>query len=139
MGMMKSAFWTVALTTAMSAEATASPWLLNAGEVVVSNRFDYAQADQEFLASNGRLTHFSLNGKYSSATYTLGARFGLSDWLELEMNLPMRRVVYTADPVILVPTDKSGSAGFDYYQDNVIDLNQRCQASRTFMSPHVSR
>ncbi|MEE2788523.1 MAG: hypothetical protein VX589_14365 [Myxococcota bacterium] len=127
--------WIGSLLLALSCHAAASPWLLSAGEVVVSTRFDYAQADQEFLASNGRLTHFSLDGKYSSSTYTLGARFGLSDWLELEMSLPMRRVVYTADPVILVPTDRTGNAGFDYYQENVIDLNQEVSG---FADLHVA-
>ena len=115
-------FWLLVLLVPGS--ALASPWLLKPGEVVLSGRFDYAQANQEFLASDGRLTHFSLNGQYASTTYTLGARFGLSKWLELDVSLPIRNVVYTADPVILLPTDNTGMSAFDYYQ-NIIDLNQR--------------
>ena len=104
--------------------STASPWLLKPGVATLTAKYDYAFADEEYLASNGRLTPFSLNGAYSSSTYTLGARFGLSSWLELELSLPLREVNYQADPVILLPTDQQGPAGYNYYKSNIINLNQ---------------
>jgi len=104
--------------------AAASPWLLPPGAVTLSARYDYAYARDEFLASTGRLTPFSLNGQYSANTYSLGARLGLSEWLELEVSLPLREVTYQSDPVILNPTALSGEAAYDHYQRNILNFNQ---------------
>ncbi len=104
--------------------AAASPWLLPPGVVTISARYDYAYARDEFLSSTGRLTPFSLNGQYSANTYSIGARLGLSEWLELEMSLPLREVTYQADPVILTPTPLSGDEAYDHYQRNILNFNQ---------------
>jgi hypothetical protein len=106
------------------AQVNANPWLLPPGTMVISARYDYAYADQEFLANDGTLTPFSLNGEYQSSSYTLGARIGISDYFEIEASLPLKSVSYEADPLILLPSSASGEEAFDYYQENIIDFNQ---------------
>ena len=107
-----------------SSFAEANPWLLPPKTVVISGRYDYAYADQEFLANNGKLTPFSLNGEYQASSYTLGARIGISDYFEVEASLPFKLVSYEADPLILVPTEEAGANAFDFYQENIINFNQ---------------
>ena len=105
-------------------ESSANPWLLPPDTIVVSGRYDYAYANQEFLASDGTLTDFSLNGEYQASSYTLGARIGVTEYLEIEFAMPFKSVSYEADPLILNPSVDSGQAAFDYYQENIINFNQ---------------
>ncbi len=104
--------------------ASANPWLLPQGTVVVSGRYDYAYASKEYLADDGTLNDYSLKGEYQASTYTLGARIGVSEHFELEVTLPLKAVSYKADPLILLPSEESGEAAFDYYQENIINFNQ---------------
>ena len=102
----------------------ANPWLLSPGTIVISGRYDYAFADQEYLANDGTLTPFSLDGEYQASSYTLGARIGINDYLEIEANLPLKAVSYEADPLILIPSDEAGEQAFNFYQENIINFNQ---------------
>ena len=104
--------------------AAANPWLLEPGTVVISGTYDYSYANQEFLASDGTLTDFSLNGEYQATSYTLAVRMGISERFELEMSLPLKSVSYRADPLILLPSEQMGQEAFDYYQENIINFNQ---------------
>lgn len=112
------------IASLVSLSAFANPWLLPPGTIVISGRYDYAYADQEFLASDGKLTDFSLNGEYQASSYTLGARIGITHYLELEVSLPFKSVSYEADPLILLPTEADGLGALDYYQENIINFNQ---------------
>lgn len=104
--------------------AVASPWVLPQGKLVVLGRYDYEFADEEFL-DDRKATPFSLNGEYSASTYTVGVRLGLTERVELQMELPVKQVSYTADPVIFFAAPGEGAqADFDFYQENVIDLSR---------------
>lgn len=98
--------------------AQASPWTLPAGSLVVTGRYDFAVADEEFLDER-KAQVYSLNGRLQSSTYSIGARFGAAKGLEFEFDLPIKQVAYTADPVILVDGDN-----LDFFQENIINLNR---------------
>ena len=100
----------------------ASPWLLPPNTMSVSAQYDYAYADQEYLATSGQLTPFSLNGEYIANTFTLGTRLGIAKNFEIAFRLPFKVVTYEADPVILL--ESSDNNPRDFYQDNVINFNQ---------------
>ena len=102
----------------------ANPWLLPSDKISVSARYDYAYANQEYLANTGELTPFSLNGEYFSNAYTLGTRIGVRKGFEIEINLPFKVVTYESDPVILSEPNSSISSSFDFYQENIINFNQ---------------
>ena len=70
------------------------------------------------------MTPFSLNGNTKSSGYTLGARIGISEHLEIEASLPFKSVSYEADPLILVTTEEGMGTTFDFYQENIINFNQ---------------
>lgn len=105
--------------------ALASPWTLPAGVLVVGGRFDYESADEEWLDDGSAARPFSLRGEYQSVTYTLSARLGITDKFELELQIPLRQVSFSSDPVILnsQPTDSMQSS-LDFYQENVLDLSR---------------
>jgi hypothetical protein len=115
---------TLCLAPTAAQEAAASPWILPPGTLVVSGRYDYAMASQEFLADTGTLQAFPLRGRYIANAYTLGARLGLSERFELEMSLPMKVVSFRSDPVILQQSAGVGVEAFDDYQDSIISFNQ---------------
>lgn len=101
--------------------AFASPWVLQPGETALFGRFDFGSADEEFLDS-GPAVPFNLNGELRTLGFELGARFGIFKDFEIQLDIPLKLVSYTADPVILIPTEDPDS--FDYYQENVLDFSQ---------------
>lgn len=104
-----------------STAATASPWVLPPGKLVLVGRYDYEVATEEFLNAREELP-FSLNGRYTASTYSVGVRLGLTERVELQMEVPVKQVNYTSDPVILLPAPGGGGqADFDFYQENVIN------------------
>jgi len=109
--------------TLYASVSSASPWLLPPDTLVLSGRYDYASASEEFLADEGTLQRYPLEGRYLANTYTLGARFGLSERFELEMSLPLKVVSFRSDPVILL-TPPEGGDSFNFYQENIISFNQ---------------
>lgn len=113
--------WTIGTLLTFAATAQASPWLLNQGDVVLSGRFDYQSASEEFLDSGGSQP-FPLRGEYHGTTFELGARIGVFKGFEFEVDIPLKSVSYMSDPVILMPTDSDNS--FDYYQENIIALSE---------------
>lgn len=111
------------LITLFPSFTIASPWLLPPDTLVLSGRYDYTYASEEFLADEGTLQRYPLEGRYLANTYTLGARFGLSERFELEMSLPLKVVSFRSDPVILLsPTNDADP--FNFYQENIISFNQ---------------
>ena len=115
---------TVLLCLSCIHQVYASPWLLPKDHFALSATYDYAYARQEFLATNGELTDFSLNGRYHAHSYTLGVRLSITEYIELETRLPFKTVNYQADPVVLLPSGPDVQRAFDYYQENIINLNQ---------------
>lgn len=107
------------------AAASASPWVLREDQLVVSGRFDFQQADREFLKP-GEVEPYSLNGRYRAATYETSVRLGLVDRLELQLHLPLKQVSYRADPVVLLPCPQQAEADacFQQSQENVISLSR---------------
>jgi hypothetical protein len=116
-------FLIVSIVTLIQFEALANPWLLPPNKMTVSAKYDYAYADQEYLATSGKLTPFSLNGEYIANTFTLGTRIGIRKWFEIEVNLPFKVVTYESDPVILLES-AAGNNPRDFYQENIINFNQ---------------
>ncbi len=116
-------YWFAAIVIACSLPATAmaSPWTLRRGEVGVGASFDFQWASQEFLDDRGVRQSFPLRGRYRAAGLTLGARFGFTDRLELELSVPVKVVSYVSDPVILLDQE---AAGRDFFQENIIDLSR---------------
>ena len=109
--------------------ASASPWTLRRGQVALVAGFDYQWADSEFLDDPSFAPRqFPLDGIYRSSSVTVGARAGLTDRLELELQVPVRLVSYTADPVILLPVAAAGGASVDdFVAQNIIDLSRSRQ------------
>ena len=116
-------FILIFIFTLVHCQVSASPWLLPPNKMTVSAKYDYAYADQEYLATTGELTPFSLNGEYIANTFTLGTRIGIRKWFEIEVNLPFKVVTYESDPVILLESAASSNPR-DFYQDNIINFNQ---------------
>lgn len=109
-------------TFVLMGEASASPWLLRANEVVISGRYDFQQASSEFL-DEGRAQNFPLRGELIASTFEISGRVGLFDDFELQLSIPVKTVAYKSDPVILLPAPEE-QEGIDYYQNNVIDLSR---------------
>lgn len=107
--------------TLAGSEAFASPWVLERGDLAIFGRFDLGSADSEYLDA-GSDKPFSLNGNFRITTFEVSTRMGVFKDFELQIDIPVKLLSYTADPVILVPTEDPD--GFDYYQENIIDLNQ---------------
>jgi hypothetical protein len=104
--------------------AEASPWVLGRGQLVLQSSVDLQRADAEFIHQGGRRA-FPLRGRYTGTTVNVGARVGLSERLELELDLPIRAVSYTSDPVILVPFSGEDPGGaLAHYQGNIVDFSQ---------------
>lgn len=101
--------------------ALASPWTLPAGRLLVLGGFDLQEASSEFI-DRGPVRAFPLNGEYLASSFTLGARLGITDRLELEASLPFRLLAYRSDPVLLL--GGGGEASLDFFQNNIIDLSQ---------------
>lgn len=99
--------------------ATASPWTLPAGRLLVLGGFDLQEANSEFIDA-GPVRAFPLRGEYLASSFTLGARLGITDRFELEASLPFRVLAYRSDPVLLLGDGSS----LDEVQDNIIDLSQ---------------
>ncbi len=105
--------------------ASASPWVLPKGKLVISGGFDFQYADSEFLDS-GPERSFPLRGKFLGATFNLATRIGLTENFEVAASIPLKLVSYGSDPVILspAPAQLSGEQALNYYQNNLIDFSQ---------------
>jgi len=101
--------------------ASASPWTLKPGEVVVGTGFGYQFAGTEFLDSGGERP-YPLQGDYRASSIYLSARAGFTDRLEFELSLPFSVVSYDSDTVILLDGGAAGT--IDYYQENTIQLDR---------------
>jgi hypothetical protein len=119
------------LGVSFSPDAEASPWVLRPGRIAMSAGAYYQYANSEFYAersvNQGRFGEvpFSLRGQFHSGTTFLGLRAGVTDRFEFELNVPLRVVSYTADPVVLLPRpmDFMGNEA-DYYRQNIINLSR---------------
>lgn len=112
------------LILSFPATASASPWTLPKNRVALVAGFDYGVASREYFQQGGA-RDFPLQGRYTASSFSVGARFGFTDRLEFEAVVPLKLISYDADPVILLPSQRpEPDASFDYYQENIIDLNQ---------------
>lgn len=108
----------------LPATALASPWTLRQGRAVVRAGFDFQLATSEFVNEGGERP-FPLEGRFSGATLDLGARLGITDRFELEANLPIRVVTFTAEPTIIqVFEGTDAEEALRFYQGNLIDFSQ---------------
>lgn len=108
------------------AAAAASPWTLPRGQFALAAGYSFQTATREFFET-GSARNFPLQGRYTGSTFTLGFRAGLTDALELEVQLPIRTVNYASDPVIPLARpmgDTSGLSDFEYYRRNVVNLSR---------------
>lgn len=115
----------LALTGALllcPAVASASPWTLPRGTAVFGTSYSFQTARQEFFEERVA-RNFPLNGRYTGHNFTFGVRAGITDRLELELQVPIRSVIYDSDPVLLLPrpTD-SPLTDFQWSQRNIIAL-----------------
>ncbi len=99
--------------------AHASPWTLPRGDLVLGAGYDLLWADEEYLDSRNARP-YPLNGRLTASTFTLAARAGFTDRLELEIQLPIRLVSFTSDPAILLSQE---NATIDFFQENVLDFS----------------
>ena len=114
------------IASALPSSALASPWTLPQHELVVSSDLTFATATDEYL-EDGTLQSYSLDGRFTSSTLTISARYGLTDKLELEVRPSFKHVSYEADSVILdcVPEllDCDGMYDLEEARANVIDFD----------------
>ena len=115
--------WILLLVTFWSVDASASPWTLQRGRLLLNGSFDFQLATSEYIHTREK-REFPLNGRFTGATFTLGARIGITDALELELRAPVRVVSYTSEPAILIPYDGDPDGALAYYQDNIVDFSQ---------------
>lgn len=100
----------------------ASPWTLQRGTAVFYTSYNYQSARQEFIEDRVA-RNFPLNGRYTGNAFTMGIRAGISDRLELELQVPIRSVTYESDPVLLLPRPASSPlTDFQWSQRNIIAL-----------------
>lgn len=116
----------LSITLLVPSAASASPWTLHRGEIALVAGYDYQFARQEFL-ERGERQNFPLEGRYSASTLNLGLRAGFTDRLEFGIELPLKLVSYTSDPVILLADPTMAMSSLDYYQENIIDLSRTRQ------------
>lgn len=104
------------------ATALASPWTLQRGNVVFATAFNYQSARQEFIEDRVA-RNFPLNGRYTGTSFGLGIRAGITDRLELDLQVPLRVVNYESDPVLFSPRPAdSPLTDFEWSQRNIIAL-----------------
>ena len=114
--------------------ATASPWVLKQGDIVVVGTGAYQQANEEYLdlralgesrtffddaniVNRRGSRHLPLNGQYRAAEANVTIRAGFTDRLEIELRLPFRLVSYTSDPAILLQSGEDSNATFQAAQE----------------------
>ncbi len=121
-----------ALLVAVVSPASAQ-WTLPQGRLVVSTGADYQYATTELFGfpdgPGGRTAegerNFPLRGRYQGGNIRFGVRAGLTDQLEVELLIPLTIVSFQGDPVLLLPQPAdSMEDSIDYYQNNIINLNQ---------------
>lgn len=87
----------------------ASPWTLPKDKFVLSLDSNYQSADEEYLP-DGQLQQFPLDGKFTSITFGIGARYGISERFEAALGVNFKQINYKADPVLLdIPEGDPGS------------------------------
>lgn len=107
-----------------SSTAAASPWTLPRGNVVFATSYNFQSARQEFFAERVA-RNFPLNGQYTGHAFTLGFRAGVTDRLEVELQVPIRSVTYDSDPVLLLPRPAGSMLSeFQWAQRNIIALSR---------------
>lgn len=88
--------------------ADASPWTLPKDKFVLLLDSNYQTADEEFLP-DGELQAFPLDGQFTSITFGIGGRYGITDRFEMALDLDFKQINYEADPVLLALPDDTSS------------------------------
>lgn len=93
------------LLAAIPGSADASPWTLPERTLLITVDSNFQSADEEYLP-DGTLQSFPLDGEFSAATLTPGARYGITDNFEAAFNFNIKQVTYEADTLLLaLPED----------------------------------
>jgi len=113
----------VLLASLCTADAHASPWVLEKGVVGVGVHAGASFATSEFLP-DGRAQSFPLNGKFDGYFLQVDARFGVGNGLELSFKGLLKGISYQADSVLLVnnampPGSPQG------YRDALLEFSRR--------------
>lgn len=85
-----------------SASATASPWTLAPGRLILTTTVDGQYADSEFTSENGH-QGYPVDGRFFAANLRLGLRYGVSDAFELGGRLSLSYLHHEADEVYFGP------------------------------------
>lgn len=89
--------------------AQASPWTLPKDKFVLALDSNYQSADEEYLP-DGELQQFPLDGNFTSITFGIGARYGITDRFEAALGMNFKQINFEADPVLLeIPEGNPGS------------------------------
>lgn len=106
------------------ADAFASPWTLARGTTVFSTFYSFQTARQEFFEERVA-RNFPLNGRYTGQSFVFGVRAGITDRLEVELQVPIRSVTYESDPVLLLQRPMNSMlTDFQWAQRNIIALSR---------------
>ncbi len=104
------------------ASAHASPWTLPQHKLVLSTSTGFASATEEHL-NDGTRQAFPLRGQFRSSSLTLGARYGFTDRLELDVQATFKQVSYRSEPVILDLNGPEEMLDLPSARDRVIDFD----------------
>ncbi|QDG50293.1 hypothetical protein FIV42_05965 [Persicimonas caeni] len=100
--------------------ADASPWTLPKDKFVLTLDSNYQSADEEYLP-DGELQQFPLDGEFTAITFSVGARYGITDKIELAGDLNLKQINYKSAPVLLEIPDGADSATLN---DAIFDFSK---------------
>lgn len=104
-----------------ASQAWASPWTLPKDELSFSAYHDFQTATQEYRG-DGTRQEFPLDGQFYGNTLAMGARYGFTPRLELEIDAHFKAVSYVSEPVIIaLPED---SADLQTARDSILNFTQ---------------
>lgn len=104
-----------------SSDAWASPWTLPKDELSFSAVYDFQTASDEYRYDGAR-QEFPLQGRFYGNTLSMGARYGFTDRLELELDAQFKHVAYLSDPVIIgLPGE---TADLQQARDSILNFTQ---------------
>ena len=97
----------------------ASPWTVPEDQTVLDVAYDFQFATHEFIP-DGTFQRFPVDGRFVSNTLRIGARYGISERLEIGALANFKSVSYTADPVILeLPEEVTLQSA----RESIVDFN----------------
>ncbi len=113
------AFTAIGLT---ASAAAASPWTVPKDKLLLSLNYDFAFAQNEFLA-DGTYQSYPLEGRFTSSTLRIGGRYGFTSRFELAAELTVKTVTYSADPIIIALPDEPDPIDLPAARASVTDFS----------------